>query len=188
MKSLINIGKVCHNSRKVLSFCQFGRGGGHKKLIFSALQRCYYFLEFLFSRLFSSFRLFTSCDSSCNAVELREAYLVLSSSPLLRPALYRAVCPLGGCGFSRWGFKDIVCLAGCQTNLNVGAGNQPAASCVSSCNAVELREAQFNEHCSSSFLTRFLPLFHTSCNVFGRSWHCLWWLPFLPFFEKNQKI
>ncbi len=39
-------------------------GGGHNKLIFSALQRCYSFLGFLFSRLFSSFRLFTLRDSS----------------------------------------------------------------------------------------------------------------------------
>ena len=55
MKCLINIGKVCHNSRKVLSFCQFGRGGGRKKLILSQLHSCGLFIESLFSQLFSGF-------------------------------------------------------------------------------------------------------------------------------------
>ncbi len=55
MKCLNNIGVVCHNSRKALSFCQFGRGGGHKKLILSYLHSCSLFIKSLFSQLFSGF-------------------------------------------------------------------------------------------------------------------------------------
>ena len=122
MKCLINIGKVCHNSRKVLSFCQFGRGGGHKKLTLSQLHSCSLFIESLFSQLFSGF---IHCHLLC-----------LGSESCTAPA------------------ADI------RLSANQGWGLvQPSY-------AFAKKEIRYR-HCSSSFLTRFLSLFHTSCNVFG---------------------
>ena len=186
MKCLINIGKVCHNSRKVLSFCQFGRGGGHKKLILSQLQSCGLFIESLFSIRFSHHsERFAHCHSErseestvgfhplCHSERSEESIREFIHTRLYIHRLSAdsaaghavAVCPLGGCCVAAGGLKTIGYLSALQSN-NL---NPALASCDSGCNAVQLREAQLNEHCSSSFLTRLFYhyLFHTSCNAFG---------------------
>ena len=121
------------------------------------------FIKLLIFRAFCCTKksLMASCDSGCNAVQLGEAYLYsLSAASAAGHAV--AVCPLGGCCVAAGGLKTIGYLSALQSN-NL---NPALASCYSGCNAVQLRGVQLNEHCSSSFLTRFLSLFHTSCNVF----------------------
>ena len=97
MKCLNSIGVVCHNSRKSLSFCQFGRGGGYNKLIFSALYRCYSFLEFLFSRLFSSFT--TRCHSVSYCHSERSEESIGGFSGFCHSEPQRIICsaPCGSC-------------------------------------------------------------------------------------------
>ena len=52
--SILVIICLCHYKwLNVLNICQFGRGGGHNKLIFSQLYSCSLFIESLFSQLFS---------------------------------------------------------------------------------------------------------------------------------------
>ena len=76
------------------------------------------FIKLLIFRAFCCTKksLMASCDSGCNAVQLREAYLY-SLSAASAAGHVVAVCPLGGCCVAAGGLKTIGYLAYGQITL-----------------------------------------------------------------------